>query len=70
MMCLAVASIYYGGIFSGAHRAVSFGDNQMGESNIAGIIGFLPAFIFAFVLMIATVILIKEAFRLAKSSNN
>ena len=61
---------YYGGIFAGAHRAVSLGDNQMGASNIAGIIGFLPAFIFAFVLLVATVILMREAFRLSKESNH
>jgi hypothetical protein len=57
---------YWGGLFAGSHRALSFGDNRLGETSIAGIIGILPAFIFAFVMLYASIIIAKEAFRMAK----
>jgi len=53
---------YWGALFS-ANRAVTFGDNRLGEATIASVIGFLPAFVFAFITMIAMVFLMLEAFR-------
>lgn len=59
---------YYGGILAGNHRALTFGNNKLGETSIAGIIGLLPALIFAFVLIVAVWIVMKHAFRMAKES--
>lgn len=57
----ANTAFYWGGLFSPS-RALTFGDNRLGESNIAGILGFLPALVFAAVLMVAMVIVIRWAF--------
>jgi hypothetical protein len=54
---------YWGGLLSGGHRALSLGDNRLGETSLIGFIGFFPAFIFSFVTCIAAIILIKEAFK-------
>ncbi|RKR07975.1 hypothetical protein CLV91_2740 [Maribacter vaceletii] len=59
---------YWGGLAAGAHRALTFGNNQLGETSIAGILGLLPAFIFAFVLLVAIWILMKQAFNMAKKN--
>ena len=53
---------YWGGMFSPS-RALTLGDNRLGESNLAGVIGLLPAFIFAFVLMVAVIMLALHVFR-------
>lgn len=54
---------YYGGILAAGHRALTFGDNRLGETSMAGVIGLLPAFIFAFVTTIAVIIIAREAFK-------
>ena len=54
---------YYGGILAAEHRALTFGDNRLGETSIAGIIGLIPAFVFAFVTTIAAIIIAREAFK-------
>ena len=53
---------YWGGLLAPT-RALTFGDNRFGETNIAGVIGLVPAFVFAFVAMAAMLILIRHAFR-------
>ena len=57
----ANTAFYWGGLLSPS-RALTVGDNRLGESNIFGILGFLPAFVFAVVLMIAMVIVARWAF--------
>lgn len=52
---------YWGGLLAPT-RALTFGDNRFGETNLAGIIGLVPAFVFAFVAIAAMVILIRHAF--------
>ncbi len=52
---------YWGGMLSPS-RALTLGDNRLGESNLAGIIGFAPALIFAFVTMAAMLMLVAHAF--------
>ena len=52
---------YWGGLLSET-RALTFGDNRFGETSIAGVIGLAPAFVFAFVTMIAMVIIARHAF--------
>lgn len=57
----ANTAFYWGGLFSPS-RALTLGDNRLGETSIAGILGFLPALVFAAVLMIAMVIVARWAF--------
>lgn len=57
----ANTAFYWGGLLSPS-RALTFGDNRLGDSNIFGILGFLPALIFAIVLMVAMVIVARWAF--------
>jgi hypothetical protein len=52
---------YWGGMLA-PNRALSFGDNRFGEASLAGVIGFAPAFVFAFITMIAMVIIARHAF--------
>ncbi len=57
----ANTAFYWGGLLSPS-RALTLGDNRLGESNMAGILGFLPALVFAIVLMLAMVIVARWAF--------
>lgn len=52
---------YWGGLLSPS-QAVTLGDNRLGDSNIWGIMGFIPALVFAVVLMVAMVIIMRHAF--------
>ena len=52
---------YWGGMFAQS-RALTFGDNRLGETSLLGIVGLAPAFVFAFVTTIAMVILARHAF--------
>jgi hypothetical protein len=52
---------YWGALFAPSH-AVTFGDNRLGHTNLAGILGFGPALVFAFITMIAMVTLIRHGF--------
>lgn len=60
-------TLFYWGALFAPSRALTFGDNRLGESNLAGIIGLLPALIFAFITIIAMVMLARHAFRGASS---
>ncbi len=55
-------TLFYWGALFAPSRALTFGDNRLGETNLAGIIGFAPALVFAVVAMIAMVIVIRNAF--------
>lgn len=57
----ANTAFYWGGLLSPS-RALTLGDNRLGETNIFGVLGLLPAVVFAFVLMIAMVIVARWAF--------
>lgn len=57
----ANTAFYWGGLFAPS-RALTLGDNRLGETNLAGILGFAPALVFAFVTMVAMVILIRHGF--------
>ena len=52
---------YWGALFAPSH-AVSFGSNRLGQTNLAGMLGFAPALVFAFITMIAMVTLIRHGF--------
>jgi len=58
---------YWGALFAPSH-AVSFGSNRLGETNLAGILGFGPALVFAFITMIAMVTLIRHGFSESESA--
>lgn len=52
---------YWGGMLAD-NRALTFGDNRFGETSLMGVIGLLPALVFAFVTIIAMLIIAKHAF--------
>jgi hypothetical protein len=52
---------YWGGLFSQT-RALTFGDNRFGETNIAGIIGFAPALVFSIISCTAFIMIMLHAF--------
>ena len=56
---------YWAGIMA-PNRAITAGSNRLGEASFAGVVGFLPAAVFALVLMLAMVIVARAAF----SKNN
>lgn len=64
----ANTAFYIGGILSPS-RALTIGDNRLGESNLAGVLGLLPAFVFAFITTAAMVLVAREAFRSRPSTN-
>lgn len=55
-------TVFYWGALFAPSRALTFGDNRLGETNLAGIVGFGPALIFAVVTMIAMLMLIRHGF--------
>ena len=55
-------TIFYWGALLAPSRALTFGDNPLGETNVAGIIGLLPAFFFAFITIAAVVMLAAHIF--------
>lgn len=52
---------YWAGILA-PNRAITAGSNRLGEASLAGVIGFLPAAVFALVLMVAMIIIARAAF--------
>lgn len=52
---------YWAGMFAPS-RALTFGNNRLGHTNLAGILGFGPALVFAIITMIAMVTLIRHGF--------
>jgi len=55
-------TIFYWGGMLAANRALSFGDNRYGESSLMGVIGLLPALVFAFITIVAMFIIARHAF--------
>lgn len=62
-------TIFYWAGFFAPNRALTFGDNRLGETNIAGLIGLFPALVFAFVTTVAMFILVKHAFSSAEQND-
>lgn len=56
-------TIFYWGGMLAPNRALTLGDNRLGETSLAGVIGLLPALVFAIVLIIAMIMLARHAFR-------
>ncbi len=59
---------YWGGLLSPS-RALTFGDNRLGESSLAGILGLFPALLFGFITMAAMIMLARHAFSQANTSD-
>jgi len=57
---------YWGGMLAPS-RALTFGDNRLGENNIWGILGVAPAFVFTFISIYAFFLLMRHAFQKAKA---
>lgn len=60
-------TLFYWAALFAPNRALSFADNRFGESNLAAIIGLLPALAFAVISLIAIFILMRQAFASARS---
>jgi len=60
-------TIFYWGGMMAASRALTFGDNRLGETSLVGVVGLLPAFVFAFVTMVAFVMIARFSFAGARS---
>ena len=56
-------TVFYWAALFAPNRALSFADNRWGESNIAAIIGLIPALIFVIISIIAVFTLMKRAFQ-------
>lgn len=56
---------YWGSLFS-PNRGLSVGGNRLGESNFFGVIAYLPAVVFGCALVVAMIILARQAFALAR----
>lgn len=59
-------TIFYWAGMLAPSRALTFGANRLGESNLAGVLGLLPALLFAFVTLAAMLIFVRHAFQADK----
>ncbi|SFQ31529.1 styrene-oxide isomerase StyC [Pseudomonas borbori] len=60
-------TLFYLAALLAPNRALSFADNQFGESSIFAVIGLLPALVFVVVSIIAITMLAVNAFKSAES---
>ncbi|HKY92614.1 MAG TPA: hypothetical protein VJM11_16315 [Nevskiaceae bacterium] len=56
-------TLFYWAALFAPNRALSIADNKWGESNVASIIGLLPALVFVVIAIIAVFTLMRQAFR-------
>lgn len=59
-------TVFYWAALFAPNRALSVADNKWGESNMAAIIGLVPALVFTVIEIIAVYLLIRQAFASAK----
>ena len=60
-------TLFYWAALFAPNRALSVADNRFGESNIASIIGLVPALLFAIISIVAIFLLMKQAFASART---
>lgn len=60
-------TLFYWAALFAPNRALSIADNRFGESNLASIIGLVPALAFAVISLVAIFILMRQAFASARS---
>jgi len=56
-------TLFYAAALFAPNRALTFGDNRLGEANLASVIGLLPALVFAVVSIVVVIVLARRAFR-------
>ena len=56
-------TVFYWAALFAPNRALSFADNRWGDSNLAAVIGLIPALIFAVISIIAVFTVMKRAFQ-------
>ncbi len=60
-------TLFYWAALFAPNRALSIADNRFGESNLASIIGLVPALLFAVISIVAIFLLMRQAFASARS---
>lgn len=59
-------TVFYWAALFAPNRALSIADNRYGESNLAAVIGLLPALVFVVISLIAVFTLMRRAFAAAR----
>lgn len=59
-------TLFYWAALFAPNRALSVADNRFGESNLASIIGLVPALVFVLISLFAVFVLAREAFSRAR----
>ena len=60
-------TLFYWAALFAPNRALSIADNRFGESNLASIVGLVPALVFAVISLIAIFLLMRQAFASART---
>lgn len=60
-------TLFYWAALFAPNRALSFADNKWGASNLASVIGLVPALLFVVISLIAVFMLARQAFNSAKA---
>ncbi len=60
-------TLFYWAALFAPNRALSFADNKWGPSNLASVIGLMPALLFVVISLIAMFMLARQAFASAKA---
>jgi hypothetical protein len=60
-------TLFYWAALFAPNRALTFGDNRFGPSNIAALVGLTPALVFVIVSIVAVVMLARQAFASARA---
>ncbi len=63
-VCVGWANtLFYAAALFAPNRALTFGNNRLGNANLASLIGLAPALVFAVVSVLVVVVLTRQAFR-------
>jgi hypothetical protein len=60
-------TLFYWAALFAPNRALTFGDNKFGPSNLAAVIGLTPALVFVIVSIVAVIALAQQAFASSRS---
>lgn len=56
-------TLFYAAALFAPNRALTFGNNRLGDANLASLIGLVPGLVFAVVSIVAVVLLAGQSFR-------
>lgn len=56
-------TLFYWAAMLAPNRALSFGDNRLGASNAAAVVGLLPALVFVVISLVAVAVVARQAWR-------